>query len=451
VESFRRHIRDWIESNAPAGLTEVAPWWELMACPARRDEQWRLAVSSRHYAEWERRLLKAGLICPTWPTDYGGSALGNQAALIFREECSRAGIPYVDREIGERFVGPAILAHGTAAQKDYFLPRIVSGEDRYCQGLTEAGHGSDLASVEAGARQIGPALEISGHKAFVSGAGQANMIAVLARTGSRRAGCRGLSYVLVSLTQDNGVSYHSVRQISGQATFGDVRFAGAHAPVANVIGGLHGGWAPAMTSLAHGKEERARAAHIGSAHEFWQLVRDMRLAGRAQEPLVRAKLAWAYTQVELMRLACLGRAQHPGAPGAPGAEAAVASLFLAEYRRRFGELAVDLAGARSLVRPSGPGYQLDRWQEIFLAGRADTISAGTSEIQRNIIAEEILGLPKDPPGDAGRPPESYSPAPRPAWEGQRTASWKSAIALPSSSAKTHRPRMRAPSSTAGSQ
>jgi alkylation response protein AidB-like acyl-CoA dehydrogenase len=446
MESHRERIREWIQDNVPAGLKELAPWWEWITRPAGRDTEWRHAECSWQFTEWEQRLRGAGLICPTWPRKYGGAGLSSPEALVFWEECCRAGVPQVGRGIGERFVGPAILAHGTAAQKACFLPRIISGADRYCQGFSEPDHGSDLGSVATSARIIGSELFISGQKNFVTEAGRANMVAILCRTGPRRREGRGLSYVLVGLAAGNGISYHPVRQLCGQAAFGELHFVGTSAPVFNVIGGLHGGWAPAMTSLAHGRRAMAGATYVGLAHEFWQLIQDARVAGRTHDPALRARLAWAYTQIELLRWRCLDQSRSPGE-----SDAAVEALCRAQYRQRLGELAVELAGASSLIRPPGEGYRLSRWQEVFLYSRADPISTGTNEIQRDIIAERILGLPKEPPGDAPPVREGYARAWPGGPKGHRTARRKSAKVLPSSSAKTQRPRTDAPSSTAGSQ
>jgi alkylation response protein AidB-like acyl-CoA dehydrogenase len=391
ANDYRRHIRGWITSHAPDGLAARTQW----NLPGYRFEDRMQAMTSPEYLEWERTLLAEHLVCPNWPNSYGGGGLSPVQTLVFAEECVRAGIPRVERGMGERLVGPAILAHGTPEQKAYFLPRIITGEDVYCQGYSEPDHGSDLAAVETIGVVEGEEIVIYGQKLWTSGAHRANMIFILCRTDPQAPRHRGLSYVLARFAPDNGISWRPVRQLTGDASFCQDFFDGTRAPLFNVIGGVNHGWRPAMTTLGFERGGTATVVYLGFELEFWDLVREMEAAGRAGDPLVRQQLAWAYTQISLMRFHGLRLVARMLAGGESGPEASIVKAFRTEYHRRFGEIALNLTGAAGMIRPTGPGYALGRWQEVFLSSRAGTIYSGTSEIQRNIMAERVLGLPRD--------------------------------------------------------
>ena len=403
IAAFREEIRSWIERNAPAGLAGLADWHAPRITGAGHDDRDR-AVADPLYGEWDRRLLDAGLVCPQWPEEVGGRGWDGVRVAVFAEECHRAGVPRVLRGMGELFVGPSIIVHGTDEQKAYFLPRIVSGEDVYCQGFSEPDHGSDLAGVQTrGVVEHGPGgaeIVVTGQKVWTSGAHRANMIFVLCRTDPSVPKHRGLSYVLVPMRDEdggrNGVEIRPLPQMSGAAEFYEDFLDGARAPLFNVIGGLNEGWRVAMTTLGHERGGRASTAHLAFEREFWDLVDVARKHGKDRDPLVRQQLAWAYTQVQLMRFSGLRMLARLAGGREPGPESSVTKLFWSEYHRRLGEIAMDIVGPDGLVRPDGPGYPTDRWQSVFLASRAGTIYSGTSEIQRNIVGERALGLPKEP-------------------------------------------------------
>ena len=396
IADFRREMREWIAANAPPGLERVAAWGGAMMAGARRGAELQQALDHPLYRQWEERLADADLVCPQWPVEVGGRGWDGVRLAVFAEELRRHGVPAVRRGMGESLVGPAIITHGTPEQQAHFLPRIVSGEDVYCQGYSEPDHGSDLGAVETRGVVDGDELVISGQKVWTSGAQRANMIFVLCRTDPDAPKHRGLSYVLVPFRRDNGIEVRPLRQMSGAAEFCEDFLDGARAPLFNVIGGLNNGWAPAMTTLGFERGGNATIAHLGFEEELWDLVAAARRLGRADDPLVRQRLAWAFTHVELMRYAGLRLLAGLAAGRVPGPEASVSKLFWSEYHRTFGEIALELAGAASMVRPDGPGYATDDWQDVFLSSRAGTIYSGTSEIQRNIIGERALGLPKEP-------------------------------------------------------
>jgi len=388
---FRGSIREWIDENTPAGMAELTDW-TATGMTGGYDVN-ADAYASPLYAEWERRLLDAKLVCPRWPEKFGGRGLTALQFAIFAEELHRARLPRVVRGFGENMVGPSIMAHGTPEQQDHFLPKIISAEHVYCQGFSEPSNGSDLAGVQTKDVVDGDEIVINGQKLWTSGFRRANMIFTLCRTNPDAPKHRGLSYVLVPM-KDNHIDARAVRQMTGAAQFGEEFFDGARAPLFNVIGGIDNGWRVAMTTLGFERGGNASTAHLRYEKQFWELVDLARKVGRERDPLVRQNLAWAYTHVQIMRFSGLRMLAQLAEGKDPGPEASTSKLFWSEYQKRLGEIAADLRGAPGLIRPEGDGYPIDAWQEVFLASRAGTIYSGTSEIQRNIIAERALGLPR---------------------------------------------------------
>jgi alkylation response protein AidB-like acyl-CoA dehydrogenase len=398
IAQFRSELREWIAANAPAELAEMTDWNLAAGGGARRDPRTVAALASPEYAEWDRKLSEAKLICPHWPAEYGGQDMDAVRLAVLNEEFYRAGVPRVNRGMGESLVGPSIIGHGTPEQKATFLPRIISGEDRYCQGFSEPNHGSDLAAVETKGEVDGDEIVITGQKVWTSGAMYANKMFILCRTDPTVPKHAGLSYVLIDFT-DPAITFRPIKQISGAAEFCEDFFDGVRAPLFNVIGGLNNGWRVAMTTLTNERGGRATVQHLGFEREYWELVETARKYGKNTSPLVRQQLAWAYTQVQLMKFSGLRTMARLAAGLQPGPEASVAKLFWSEYHKKLGEIAASIEGTDSLIRPEGGkdgDYVTDQWQNVFLSSRAGTIFSGTSEIQRNITGERVLGLPKEP-------------------------------------------------------
>ncbi|HZU72067.1 MAG TPA: acyl-CoA dehydrogenase family protein [Acidimicrobiales bacterium] len=400
LESFRDEVRSFLNANKNDELAGVD---ERLAFMAEQAED--SPARAEAWAQWEKALAAERLICPHWPEAVGGRGLTGVHMAVLNEEFSRAGMPRVVRGMGETLVGPSIIVHGTEEQKAYFLPRIIDGTDRYCQGFSEPDHGSDLGGVETRGVIDGDEVVITGQKVWTSGAHRANMIFILCRTDPDVPKHRGLSYVLVPMQRDgtdNGIELHPLRQMSGASGFCQEFIEGARAPLFNVIGGLNNGWRVAMTTLGNERGGQATTQHLRYQREFWDLVETARKVGRNDDPLVRQDLAWAYAQVEIMRFSGLRLLATLAAKREPGPEASVSKLFWSEYHKRLGEIAMNLVGAEAMIRPDGDGYRTDRWQQAFLGSRAGTIFSGTSQIQRNIIGERALGLPKEPaaPGQA---------------------------------------------------
>jgi|HubBroStandDraft_2_1064218.scaffolds.fasta_scaffold04107_4 alkylation response protein AidB-like acyl-CoA dehydrogenase len=395
IARFRAELRDWIAAEAPDGLAELADWNMAVTAGGYRREQLAVAAAHPAYAQWERKLAAARLICPQWPEEYGGQGMDAVRLAVLNEEFHRAGLPRVHRGMGESLVGPSVIVHGTPEQRARFLPRIISGTDVYCQGFSEPGHGSDLAGVQTRGVVDGEEIVITGQKVWTSGAGRATMMFLLCRTDPAAEKHAGLSYVLIPFTGP-GVEYRPIRQMSGASEFCEDFLDGVRARLFNVIGGLNNGWRVAMTTLGHERGGQATTAHLGYEREFWELVDTARKYGKTADPLVRQQLAAAYTSVQLMRFGGLCTLADVAQGRPPGPEASVAKLFWSEYHKRLGELAISIVGADALLRPEGDGYPTTTWQNVFLSSRAGTIYSGTSEIQRNIIGERGLGLPKEP-------------------------------------------------------
>ncbi len=394
IAEFRANIRDWIAGHAPAELAELTDWNMLITTGGYGADR-AAAMQHEAYLQWEAELLAARLICPQWPEEFGGQAMDGVRVAVFNEELYRAGLPRVHRGMGESLVGPSVIVHGTPEQRAAFLPRIVSGEDVYCQGFSEPGTGSDLAGLQTKGELDGDEIVITGQKLWTSGAAKANKMFVLCRTDQDAEKHAGISYVLIDFT-DPKVSYRRVRQMSGAAEFCEDFLDGVRAPLFNVIGGLNNGWRVAMTTLGYERGGSATILHLGYEREFWELAETARKRGVSADPLVRQQLAWAYSQVQLMRFSGLRTLARLAEGRQPGPEASISKLFWSEYHKRFGEIAIGIEGTDGLIRPEGDGYRTTAWQNVFLSSRAGTIYSGTSEIQRNIIAERALGLPKEP-------------------------------------------------------
>jgi alkylation response protein AidB-like acyl-CoA dehydrogenase len=397
---FRTSIRSWIDENAPPGLKDLTDWSKLLLGGGH---WWgfQTEMATPVYREWERRLLAEHLVCAHWPEAYGGRSLSIGQTAILDEECLRANVPRVTREQGEAFVGPAVLVHGTAEQKERLLDGIVSGRDKYAQGFSEPNHGSDLASLETRGVVEGDRIVVNGQKIWTTAAMYANMLFVLCRTDPSAPKHRGISYVIMPLEGNEGrIDIRPIRQITGEREFCETFFDGAVAPVSNIIGGVNNGWRVAMTTLGNERAGRVNAKYLVYEREFWDLLELVRSRGPLPAS-TRLGFSRQYTRLKALQASAIRMAAKVNAGGEPGVEASLDKLGSSEFHRGFGEFAMDVLGAASTVLRDGE-YVLDPWQQLFLGSRSETIVSGTSEVQRNVLAERFLGLPRDPSG-APRP------------------------------------------------
>jgi alkylation response protein AidB-like acyl-CoA dehydrogenase len=395
LETFKTEVQTLVRENAPAGLAELVDWTTPYGTMGRFQ---LVGEAHRHplYKEWDQRCLDAKLVCPQWPESVGGRGWNAVQMAIFDVVCHEEGVPRVGRGMGEWLVGPSVIMEGTEEQKAAFLPRIISGEDRYCQGFSEPNHGSDLAAVETRGVVEGDEIIVTGQKVWTSGAHHANWIFVLCRTNPDVPKHAGLSFVLMPFTSENNIEVRQIQMLNGIGEFSEDFFDGARAPLFNVIGGLNNGWRVAMTALGVERGADATTQHLSYLPEYWALVEQARSTGKVKDSRIRQQLAWAYSNVELMRYAGLKSMSRLVAGGESGALDAVNKLHWSEYHRRLGEIAIELDDDGGLIRPEGEGYQMTHWQDLYLSSRSGTIYSGTSEIQRNIIGERVLGLPKEP-------------------------------------------------------
>ena len=303
--------------------------------------------------------------------------------------------------MGEWLVGPSIIVWGTDDQKAHFLPRIIDGTDVYCQGFSEPDAGSDLAGLKTRGLVDGDEVVITGQKVWTSGAQAANMMFCLCRTDPDAPKHKGISYVLTPMSAENGFELQPIRQPTGSSHFTETFITEARAPLFNVIGGLNNGWRVTMTTLGNERGGNATTQHVQYTKQFWDAVEVTRKYGRESDPIVRQQLAWAFTHVEIMRFQGLKLLSEVIARKEPGPASSINKMFWSEYAQRFGEIVMNIRGADSMIVPDGDGsYAPDRWTANFLSTRSVTIWGGTAQVQRNIVGERVLGLPKEPDPNA---------------------------------------------------
>jgi alkylation response protein AidB-like acyl-CoA dehydrogenase len=371
--AFRGEVRAWLSENLPSSLVGAGG-------PGSEHE----LVEER--IAWERQLGAAGWIGIGWPVSDGGRGLPWEQQVIFHEEYARAGGPGRVGHIGEQLLGPTLLMFGSDEQKKRFLPGILDGTSLWCQGYSEPDAGSDLAGLRTRAA-LGEdgQWRVNGQKVWTSLAQFADWCFVLARTSADSSRHHGLSCLLVPMRQD-GVTVRPIVQLTGTSEFNEVFFTDAVA--ADLVGAPGDGWRVAMGTLGVERGVSTVGQQLGFAREFDEVLASARDNGAVGDPAVAARLTDAWIELQVMRFyasTALGE-------GSQGVEANIAKLLWAPWHQRLGELAVDVTGADATV--VGASYELSDAQRLFLFSRADTIYGGSSEIQRNIVAERGLGLPR---------------------------------------------------------
>jgi alkylation response protein AidB-like acyl-CoA dehydrogenase len=395
AEEYREKVRTFLGEHLPAG-------WKGIGALSHED-------AARFAEEWRSVLYSNGLLAASWPQRYGGSGLTPLEQVVLVEEFYRAGVPTGTENdgFGINLVGNTILRWGTEEQKRHFLPRILSGADRWCQGYSEPGAGSDLASLGTSAVLDGDEWVINGQKIWTSEAHRANWIFVLTRTDPNVPKHKGITFLLVPMDQP-GVEVRPTKMLTGGSEFNETFFTEARTSKDNVVGGVNQGWAVAMTLLGFERGVTAATTPIVYRTELDRLFELARRTGAARDPMIRQRLARCYTQVEIMRYLGKRTLTRFLAGSQPGPDGSIFKLCWSEHHQVVTELAVDILGAAALA-PEGrwprSAFQTDdagapndsaSWVGTFYNARAGTIYAGTSQIQRNIIGELVLGLPKEP-------------------------------------------------------
>ncbi len=380
-EAFRAEVRGWLEQRLDGEYRHLRG----RGGPGREHEH----IDERR--AWERELGAAGWIGLGWPAAGGGRGASLLQQVIFHEEYARARAPGRLGHIGEYLLGHTIAVLGSPEQQRKFLPPIARGDQLWCQGYSEPGAGSDLAGVSTRAELVGKTWRITGQKIWTSHAHLADWCFVLCRTtpGSRRH--EGLSYLLTPMRQD-GISVRPIRQLTGTSEFCEVFFDGARTPEDHVVGNVGEGWKVAMATLAFERGASTLGQQIGFAAELDAIIHAARHNGADRDPQLRQRIADAWIGLRAMRWHALRVLGH-GDRGELPREALGSKLSWSTWHKKLGELAMDVLGAESEIIAAAP-YALTPLQETFLFSRADTIYAGSSEIQKNIIATRALGLPR---------------------------------------------------------
>ena len=387
-ESFRTELRTWLRTALPAG------WGETVFEPEDEDERamFRLA--------WEKKLFAGGWSGINWPKEYGGRGATLVERAIFAEEMARAGAPEGLNIIGHNLVGSTLLRHGTEEQKRRFLPPIISSDEVWCQGFSEPNAGSDLASVRTRAERRGDKFIVNGQKIWTSFAQYSQWCFALVRTDPDAPKHKGLSFLLIDM-KSPGISIRPLRQISGESEFNETFFDDVEVPVENVVGDVNDGWRIAMTTLAYERgPEDGLGRQVRFKQELDQLISSLSALDRGNSkaidhPDVRQKLGQSIIEVEVMRLNSLRTFSKYLNGEERGADASVIKLYWSHAAQRMYEAAMDAIGPTAPLVAGDPHTAAGgRFQLSYLQSKAFTIYSGSSEIQRNIIGERMLGLPR---------------------------------------------------------
>ena len=387
-EQFREEIAAWLRDNLCGEFEEIrfrgGPGDEHMYVEERK--------------AWEARMHRGGWTCIGWPREYGGRAASIEQQVIFNEEYARAGGPGRMGHIGETLTGPTLIAFGSQEQKQRYLPGILRGEELWCQGYSEPNAGSDLANVKTRARfdEDSQQWQISGQKVWTSLAHESQYCFVLARTDPDSVGHKGLGFFLVAMDQP-GVEVRPIEQLTGTSEFNEVFFDEAVCSAEDIVGLPGEGWKVAMGLLGFERGVSTLGQQMLFQNEFDEIIRVARENGAAQDPSIRQRIADAHVGLRIMRFNSMRMLSGGGDDGSLQKEAMIYKLYWATWHRNLGKLAMDILGAESEILDAGP-YELNRLQSMYLFTRSDTIYGGTNQIQRNIIAERALGMPREPRG-----------------------------------------------------
>jgi alkylation response protein AidB-like acyl-CoA dehydrogenase len=378
-EAFRAEVVDWLADHLVGEFAALGG----RGGPGREHEGFDLRVA------WERELGRAGWIGLGWPVEHGGRGATLVQQVIFAEEYSRAAAPGRVNHMGENLLGPTLIAFGSAGQKARFLPPILRGEELWCQGYSEPDAGSDLANVQTRAMPSDDGSEwvLTGQKVWTSLAMQADWCFVLCRTTPGSVRHHGLSYLLVPLRQP-GVDIRPIVQLTGTSEFNQVFFDRARCPAANVVGAVGDGWRVAMGTLGFERGVSTLAQQIGFQRELATVIASARSSGASTHPVVRQRIVAAWIGLQLLRFNALRAMSALSAGMTPGPEASISKLQWGTWHRAMADLGMDVLGPASLL-DEGCG-------RLFLFTRADTIYGGSNQVQRNIIGERVLGLPREP-------------------------------------------------------
>jgi alkylation response protein AidB-like acyl-CoA dehydrogenase len=387
-EQFRQQIASWLVENLCGEFEQLrfrgGPGDEHMFPQERK--------------AWEQKLAEGGWTGIGWPQEHGGRGASIEQQVIFHEEYARAGGPGRMGHIGEGLTGPTLIAFGSEQQQQRFLPGILAGTHYWCQGYSEPSAGSDLANVKTKARfdEAQGKWLITGQKVWTSNAQESEYCFVIARTDPDSVGHKGLGFFLLAMDQP-GVDVRPIEQLTGTCEFNEVFFDEASCAAEDIVGAPGDGWKVAMGLLGFERGVSTLGQQMLFQNELDEIVRVAKDNGAAQDPALRQRIAEAHVGLRIMRYNSMRTLSGGGDDGGLQKEAMIYKLFWATWHRNLGKLAMDVLGAEAEICEAGP-YQLSRLQSMYLFTRSDTIYGGTNQIQRNIIAERALGMPREPRG-----------------------------------------------------
>ncbi|MBW2232009.1 MAG: acyl-CoA dehydrogenase family protein [Deltaproteobacteria bacterium] len=380
-EAFRREIAGWLADNLSG---------EFAAVKGRGGPGDEHALVDERKA-WERRLGEAGWIGVGLPGDVGGRDLSLTQQVIFYEEYARAEGPGRMGHIGEGLLAPTLVHFGSDEQKQRFLPGILSGEDIWCQGYSEPGAGSDLANVQTRAELDGDEWVLNGQKVWTSGAAWSDWCFAVCRSDPEATPKHaGISYILCPMDQP-GVEVRPIVQMTGDAEFSEVFFNDARTARGNVVGEVNGGWKVAMGTLAFERGASTLGQQMSFQNELDEIIAIAKQNGKSEDPIIRQRIADAWIGLRIQRYNALRTLSGEDS----GREGMITKIYWATWHRNLGKLAMDVIGPASEIAEDAP-YALSRLQRMYLFARSDTIYAGSNQIQRNIISERALGMPREP-------------------------------------------------------
>jgi alkylation response protein AidB-like acyl-CoA dehydrogenase len=384
-EAFRAEVAQWLTENL------VGEFEQLRFRGGPGDEH----MFPEKRKMWEQKLAQDGWTCVGWPKEYGGRGCSIEQQVIFNEEYARAGAPGHVGHIGEGLAGPTIIAFGNESQKQKYLPGIVAGTELWCQGYSEPGAGSDLANVKTKAHfdEAKGKWIISGQKVWTSLAHESDFVFVIARTNPESTAHKGLGFFLMKMDQP-GIEVRGIQQLTGTSEFNEVFFDEAECDADDIVGEPGEGWAIAMGLLGFERGVSTLGQQMQFQNELNQVIEIAKANGSNQDPVIRQRIADAHIKLKIMRYNSM-RMLSDDSDGGLRKEALIYKLYWSTWHRDLGELAMDVLGPEAEMLASAP-YGLTRLQSMYLFVRSDTIYGGTNEIQRNIIAERGLGMPKEP-------------------------------------------------------
>jgi len=377
---FRDELRAWLAANVPSD-------WETHRLKDSMEDRFRFLRA------WQKRVYQAGWAGVAWPKEYGGRGASLMEQVIFTSEMASAGAPPLANVLGLALIGPTIIAYGTEAQKKRYPAKILSGDEIWCQGFSEPNAGSDLAGLRTEARLDGDHFVVNGQKVWNSYGWAADWCALVTRSEPDSQKHKGLTYLLVDM-KSPGVEVRPLRQLTGESEFSELFFRDVRVPKENVLGAVGDGWNVALGTLAHERATLGVSAQIAMRRQLDRLIELSRQRG-LNGPLVRQQIAQSYIENEVLRLNQMRAVSKIVQTGSPGPEGSILKIGWSEANQRFQARAQEILGPYAqLTGESDLAIDNGTWSYSYLRSRGNTIEAGTSEIQRNIIGQHVLGLPK---------------------------------------------------------